>query len=60
MLMLCFSILGLLSFDLLMFVFQYSGGRSEEDFVNFMNEKCGTKRTPGGGLNDEVNSVEIE
>ncbi|WYZ38880.1 hypothetical protein EsH8_III_000794 [Colletotrichum jinshuiense] len=29
----------------------YSGGRSEEDFVKFVNEKTGTNRTPGGGLN---------
>ncbi|KXJ23781.1 protein disulfide-isomerase like 2-1 [Exaiptasia diaphana] len=37
---------------------EYSGGRSEEDFINFMNEKCGTKRTPGGGLNDEAGRIE--
>lgn len=29
----------------------YSGGRSEEDLVNFMNEKAGTFRAPGGTLN---------
>ena len=33
----------------------YEGGRSEEDFVNFLNEKCGTQRAVGGGLNDKVN-----
>jgi len=29
----------------------YSGGRSEEDIVKFMNEKAGTFRAPGGSLN---------
>jgi len=28
----------------------YSGGRSEEDLVNYLNGKAGTYRTPGGGL----------
>ncbi|KAK0223361.1 protein disulfide isomerase [Armillaria fumosa] len=28
----------------------YEGGRSEVDFVNFLNEKCGTHRAVGGGL----------
>ncbi|KAI1473920.1 disulfide isomerase [Daldinia eschscholtzii] len=28
----------------------YSGGRSEKDLVNFLNEKTGTHRVPGGGL----------
>lgn len=32
----------------------YEGGREEKDFVEFLNEKCGTKRAIGGGLNDEV------
>ena len=32
----------------------YDGDRSEEAFVSFLNEKCGTKRAVGGGLNDEV------
>ena len=30
----------------------YEGGRSEADFVNFLNEHCGTNRAVGGGLND--------
>ncbi|RDB25771.1 Protein disulfide-isomerase erp38 [Hypsizygus marmoreus] len=30
----------------------YEGGRSEADFVNFLNEKCGTQRAVGGGLSD--------
>lgn len=32
----------------------YDGGRTEADFVAFLNEKCGTNRAVGGGLNDEV------
>ncbi|KAL8908915.1 MAG: hypothetical protein Q9207_000491 [Kuettlingeria erythrocarpa] len=28
----------------------YEGGRSENDFLNFMNEKAGTHRAVGGGL----------
>ena len=30
----------------------YTGGRSEKAFVDFLNEKCGTQRAVGGGLND--------
>jgi len=30
----------------------YEGGRSEADFVNFLNGHCGTNRAAGGGLND--------
>ena len=30
----------------------YEGGRSEADFVEFLNEHCGTNRAVGGGLND--------
>ncbi|KAK4191421.1 thioredoxin-like protein [Podospora australis] len=29
---------------------EYSGGRAEEHFVKFLNEKAGTHRAPGGGL----------
>lgn len=32
----------------------YNGGRGEADFVQFLNEKCGTHRAVGGGLNDQV------
>ena len=32
----------------------YNQGRSEADFVAFLNEHCGTYRAPGGGLNDVV------
>jgi protein disulfide-isomerase A6 len=30
----------------------YEGGRSEEDFVSYLNEHCGTNRALGGALND--------
>ncbi|KAL1683229.1 thioredoxin-like protein [Schizophyllum commune] len=30
----------------------YTGGRTEKDFVEFLNEKCGTQRAVGGGLTD--------
>jgi len=32
----------------------YEGGRQEADFVKFLNEKCGTYRAVGGGLNDQA------
>jgi protein disulfide-isomerase A6 len=32
----------------------YQGGRAEEDFVNFINEKAGTQRTVGGGLKPDA------
>lgn len=32
----------------------YEGGRSEEAFVSFLNDKCGTHRAVGGGLNDQA------
>ena len=32
----------------------YNGGRSEADFVAYLNEHCGTHRAVGGGLNDEA------
>ncbi|PFH52990.1 hypothetical protein AMATHDRAFT_138908 [Amanita thiersii Skay4041] len=35
----------------------YNGGRTEADFVNFLNEKCGTHRAVGGGLNDEAGRI---
>ena len=35
-------------------VLQYERGRSTADFVKFLNEKCGTKRLPGGELSPEV------
>lgn len=39
---------------LLRILFQYSGGRSEQDFIDFLNEKCKTKRKSGGGISDDV------
>ncbi|KAN0120672.1 thioredoxin protein disulfide isomerase [Russula decolorans] len=33
---------------------EYGGGRQEADFVQFLNEKCGTYRAVGGGLNDQA------
>ncbi|KAJ7650246.1 protein disulfide isomerase [Roridomyces roridus] len=35
----------------------YEGGRSEFDFVAYLNQKCGTHRAVGGGLNDEAGRV---
>lgn len=34
----------------------YEGARSEEGFIAYLNEKCGTYRAMGGGLNDQVSS----
>lgn len=36
----------------------YSGGRSEDAFVTFLNEKTGTHRAPGGGLDATAGTVE--
>ncbi|TDL16574.1 protein disulfide isomerase [Rickenella mellea] len=35
----------------------YDGPREEEGFVSFLNEKCGTKRAVGGGLNADAGRV---
>ncbi|KAJ7066967.1 protein disulfide isomerase [Mycena amicta] len=35
----------------------YEGGRSEADFVNYLNEKCGTFRAVGGGLTDQAGRI---
>ncbi|KAF8841228.1 protein disulfide isomerase [Paxillus ammoniavirescens] len=32
----------------------YEGPRTEEAFVSFLNERCGTHRAVGGGLDDEA------
>lgn len=32
----------------------YEGARSEEAFVDYLNEKCGTFRAVGGALNEKV------
>ncbi|KAI9062013.1 protein disulfide isomerase [Trametes sanguinea] len=36
----------------------YDGARTEEAFVEFLNEKCGTRRTVGGLLDDTVGRLE--
>jgi protein disulfide-isomerase A6 len=35
----------------------YEGGRTESDFLDFLNEKAGTFRTPGGNLNAYAGTV---
>ncbi|BEI96880.1 hypothetical protein CcaverHIS631_0204690 [Cutaneotrichosporon cavernicola] len=35
----------------------YTSGRSEEQFVDFLNEQCGTYRTPSGLLNDLAGKI---
>ncbi|KAJ3330761.1 hypothetical protein HDU76_004934 [Blyttiomyces sp. JEL0837] len=35
----------------------YEGGRTEADFVAYLNDKCGTQRTVGGGLNDKAGKI---
>ena len=35
----------------------YEEGRSEKDFVEWLNEKTGTHRAVGGGLNDVVGDL---
>lgn len=37
----------------------YGGGRSEADFITFLNDKTGTHRTPGGGLDAIAGTIEI-
>ena len=32
----------------------YDGPRTEEGFIEFLNEKCGTQRAPGGLLNEKA------
>ncbi|KAI8848019.1 thioredoxin-like protein [Chytridium lagenaria] len=36
---------------------EYSGGRSEQDFITFLNENCGTDRTVGGGLGPKAGKI---
>jgi len=35
----------------------YDGEREEEDFINFLNEKCNTHRKVGGGLDDKAGKI---
>lgn len=37
---------------------EYSRGRSEQDFINFLNEKCGTNRISGGGIDDKAGRID--
>ncbi len=36
----------------------YNGGRSEADFITFINEKAGTHRVAGGGLDGIAGTIE--
>lgn len=37
---------------------EYSSGRSEQDFIDYLNEKCGTNRVSGGGVNDAAGRID--
>lgn len=37
---------------------EYNSGRSEEDFISFLNEKCGTNRVSGGGIDEKAGRVD--
>lgn len=37
----------------------YSGGRSEDQLVDFINEKAGTYRVAGGGLSAAAGTIEV-
>jgi len=37
---------------------KYEGAREAQDFVNFLNEKCGTSRKLGGSLSEKAGTVE--
>lgn len=36
---------------------EYEGGRGEQDFIDFLNDKCKTHRTPGGGLKETAGTL---
>jgi len=38
---------------------EYDGGRSEEDFIEFLNKKCGTNRVSGGGIDEQAGRFDI-
>ena len=38
-------------------IVDYTGGRSEEDLVSFLNEQCKTFRTVGGSLNSNAGLI---
>ncbi|XP_078367966.1 uncharacterized protein LOC144651821 [Oculina patagonica] len=37
---------------------EYSGGRSEQDFIDFLNEKCNTNRISGGAVNMQAGRID--
>lgn len=37
----------------------YEGGRSEQDLINWVNEKAGTHRLPGGALDTAAGTIDI-
>jgi len=37
----------------------YEQGRSEKDFVDYLNEKAGTHRLVGGGLSDSAGRIVV-
>ncbi|XP_066932317.1 uncharacterized protein [Clytia hemisphaerica] len=37
---------------------EYSSGRSEQNFIDFLNEKCGTNRVSGGGIDDKAGRID--
>ncbi|KAI9768231.1 MAG: hypothetical protein M1840_005061 [Geoglossum simile] len=38
---------------------EYEGGRSEAEFIEFLNKHAGTYRVVGGGLNAEAGTIEV-
>jgi len=38
---------------------EYDGGRGEEDFIEFLNKKCGTNRVAGGGIDEQAGRFDI-
>lgn len=37
---------------------EYSSGRSEQAFIDFLNEKCGTNRVSGGGIDEKAGRID--
>ena len=37
----------------------YTGGRTEKELIDFINEKAGTHRVPGGGLDTKGGTIDI-
>ncbi|RYP43434.1 hypothetical protein DL768_009922 [Monosporascus sp. mg162] len=37
----------------------YNGGRSEKELIDFINEKTGTRRVPGGGLDATAGTIDM-